>query len=111
MLSKKIEVSGPSPFGSSSGVFEAEIFITASKPSDDNINNQTFDSLWKDSFHLAVSNGNFSEILGSDTNTIPDKVFNNDSVWIIVKDQFSTSHVSFELLDSSENSFIVFPIW
>ena len=89
-------MSGPSPFGSSSGVFEAEIFITANKPSDDNISNQTFDSLWKDTFHLTASNGGFSEILGSDSNPIPDNVFKRDSVWIIVKDQFSTSHVSFE---------------
>ena len=39
------------------------------------LDNQTFDSLWKDSFHLAVSNGGFSEILGSDKNPIPDNVF------------------------------------
>ena len=89
-------MSGPSPFGSSSGVFEAEIFITANKPSDDNISNQTFDSLWKDTFHLTASNGAFFEILGSDSNPIPDNVFKHDSVWIIVKDQFSPSHVSFE---------------
>ena len=40
--------------------------------------------------------GGFSEILGSDSNPIPANVFNHDSVWIIVKDQFSSSHVSFE---------------
>ena len=95
-MPKKIEVSGPSPFGSSTGVFEAEIFITANKPSDDSISNQTFDSLWKDTFHLTASNGGFSEILGSDNNPIPANVFKHDSVWIIVKDQFSSSHVSFE---------------
>ena len=89
-------MSGPSPFGSSTGVFEAEIFITANKPSDDNIRNQTFDSLWKDTFHLTASNGGFSEILGSDSNPISANVFKHDSVWIIVKDQFSSSHVSFE---------------
>ncbi len=100
-MSKKIEVSGPSPFGSSSGVFEAEIFITATKPSDDNISNQKFDSLWKDTFHLTASNGGFFETLGSDNNPIPDKVFRYDSVWIIVKDQFSASHVLFEF-DVSE---------
>ena len=95
-MSKKIEVSGPSPFGSSSGVFEAEIFITATKPSDDNISNQKFDSLWKDTFHLTASNGGFFETLGSDNNPIPDKVFRYDSVWIIVQDQFSASYTSFE---------------
>jgi len=95
-LSKKINVSGPSPFGPSSGVFEAEIFITADKPSDDNIDNQTFDSLWKDTFHLTVSNGSFFETLGSDSNPLPDNVFKHDLVWIIVKDQFSASHISFK---------------
>ena len=97
MLSKKIEISGQSPFGTSSGVFEAEISITANKPSDDSINNKTFDSLWKDTFHLIASTGSFSEILGTDSNPIPDNVFKRDSVWIIVQDQFSSSHTSFEL--------------
>ena len=82
MLSKKIEISGVSPFGTSSGVFEAEIFITKDKPSDASINNKTFDSLWKDTFHLRANNGGFSEILGSDTNPIPNSMFELDSVWI-----------------------------
>ena len=103
ILSKKIEISGKSPFGTSSGVFEAEIFITANKPSDDSINSKTFDLLWKDTFHLRASNGYFSEILGGDKNPIPDKVFEHDSVWIIVQDQFSASYTSFEF-SISENS-------
>ena len=85
-----------SPFGSSAGTFEVEISILAAKPSRDDIKNKTFDSLWKDNYHLRVTNGNFSEVLGDGSNTIPDKVFDLKAVWIIITDQFSDIHTSFE---------------
>ena len=85
-MSKTINITGKSPFGGSSGVYEAKIAITADKPTEESIDGQTFNSLWRGDFHLKVSKGNFSETLGSNSNPIPDTVFKLDSVWIIVKD-------------------------
>ena len=101
-MSKTINITGKSPFGGSSGVYEAKIAITADKPSKESIGDQTFDSLWKGDFHLKVSKGNFSETLGSNSNPIPDTVFKLDSVWIIVKDLFSPVHTAFEFNISQE---------
>ena len=95
-MAKGIEVSGKSPFGTSSCVYEVKISICQSRPSDDTIRNDTFNSLWNDNFHLRVSEGYFSEILGSDSNPMPGTIFDLASVWIIIKDQFSSVHTSFE---------------
>ena len=96
MLSKKIEISGHSPFDISSGVFEVQIAISETKPSEDSIKTKTFDSIWKDNFHLRVNQGKFSETCGTDSNPIPNSVFSKKSVWIIVTDQFSDIHSLFE---------------
>ena len=96
LLPKGIEISGKSPFGTSSGVYEVKISISQSKPSDDSIANNSFHSLWGDNFHLRVSEGYFSQILGSSSKPIPDNVFDLKSVWIIIQDQFSPVHTSFE---------------
>ncbi|RZD35937.1 MAG: collagen-like protein, partial [Thaumarchaeota archaeon] len=101
-MSKTINIIGKSPFGASSGVYEAQIAITADKPSNESIDAQTFDSLWKDDFHLKVSKGNFSETLGSNSNPIPDTVFRLDSIWITVRDLFSSAHTTFEFNTSQE---------
>jgi len=95
-MPKGIEISGKSPFGTSSGVYEVKISVSQSKPSNDSITNNSFNSLWKDNFHLRVSEGYFSEILGSDSNPIPDNVFDLGSVWIVIQDQFSPVHTSLE---------------
>ena len=95
-MPKNIEISGTSPFASSSGVYEVEIAITENKPSDGDIINKKFDPIWKDNFHLSVTGGFFSEILGSSSNPIPDTVFELELVWITILDQFSTTHTSFE---------------
>ena len=95
-LPKGIEISGKSPFGTSSGVFEVTISITQSKPSEDSIANNSFNSLWQDTFHLRVSEGHFSQILGSDSKPIPVDVFELGSVWIIIQDQFSAANTFFE---------------
>ena len=95
-MPKNIEISGASPFASSSGVYEVEIAITENKPSDGDIINKKFDPIWKDNFHLSITGGFFSEILGSSSNPIPDTVFELESVWITILDQFSTTHTSFE---------------
>jgi len=95
-LPKGIEISGKSPFGTSSGVFEVTISITQSKPSEDSIANNSFNSLWQDGIHLRVSEGHFSQILGSDSKPIPADVFELGSVWIIIQDQFSTANTFFE---------------
>ena len=96
-MPKNIKISGVSPFGSSTGTFEVEISILVAKPSRDDIKNKTFDSLWKDNYHLRVVNGNFSEVLGDGSNAIPDKVFSLESIWILIADQFSDIHTSFEV--------------
>ena len=69
-LPKGIEISGKSPFGTSSGVYEVRISISQDKPSDDGITSNSFNSLWKDNFHLRVSEGQFSQVLGSGSNPI-----------------------------------------
>ena len=74
-LPKGIEISGKSPFGTSSGVYEVKISISHDRPSDDSITNNSFNSLWKDIFHLRVSEGSFSEILGTDSIRIPANLF------------------------------------
>ena len=95
-MPKGIEISGKSPFGTSSGVYEAKISICQNKPSEDSIANNSFNSLWSNNFHLRVSEGYFSEILGSDSNPIPDNLFSYESVWVVIQDQFSPVHTSFE---------------
>ena len=64
------EVEGESPYPQKSGIFEVEISITDVKPSSSEIENKSFSSIWKDSFHLNVKNGIFDEILGSEENTL-----------------------------------------
>ena len=96
ILSKKIEISGNSPFDIPSGVFEVQIVISETKPSENNIKTKTFDSIWKDNFHLRVNQGKFSETCGTDSNPIPNSVFNKKYVWITIMDQFSDIHTSFE---------------
>ena len=93
---KTIDIKGKSPFGDSSGVYEAQIIISADKPDEGSVDSQAFHSLWKDDFHLKVSKGNFSETLGSSSNPIPDPIFRLDSMWVIVKDLFSSAHTMFE---------------
>ena len=102
LLSKTINITGKSPFESSSGVYEVKIAITADKPSKESIDALTFDSLWKSDFHLKVSKGNFSETLGSNSNPIPDAVFRLDSIWITVRDLFSSTYTTFEFNISQE---------
>ena len=70
----KIEISGTSPFTQPSGVFEVQIAISDKKPSEESINKKNFQTLWVDDFHLSVSDGNFTEILGSEKNPIPNSV-------------------------------------
>jgi len=108
-LPKGIEISGKSPFGTSSGVYEVRISISQDNPSDDSITSNSFNSLWKDNFHLRVSEGHFSEILGTDSNPIPVDVFGLGSIWIIIQDQFSPVHTSFELHISQDNKLLSVP--
>ena len=108
-MPKGIEISGTSPFGTTSGIYEVTISISQSKPSEDSITNNSINSLWKDSFHLKVSEGHFSEILGTDSNPIPANVFDLGSVWITIQDQFSPVHTSFELHISQDNKLLSVP--
>ena len=54
----RLEIQGQAPF-KQSGVYEAQIAITDSKPSDDAIRTKQFSSLWRDNFHLRVKDGLF----------------------------------------------------
>jgi integrin beta 3/collagen type V/XI/XXIV/XXVII alpha len=60
-----------------SGVYEAKISITDSKPTDDAIRKKQFLSLWNGTFHLGVKDGIFSQILGSPDNPLPASNFTN----------------------------------
>ena len=108
-MPKGIEISGTSPFGTTSGVYEVTISVSQSKPSEDSITNNSINSLWKDNFHLQVSDGHFSEILGTDSNQVPVNVFDLGSVWITIQDQFSPVHTSFELHISQNNKLLSVP--
>lgn len=90
----RIEIQGQAPF-KQSGVYEVQIAITESKPSDDVIRTKQFSSLWKGNFHLRVKEGMFSETLGSPSNPLPSSIANLDKVWIVVTDLFSSLHSVF----------------
>ncbi|MFB5625590.1 MAG: collagen-like protein, partial [Nitrosopumilus sp.] len=92
----RLEIQGQAPF-KQSGVYEAQIAITDSKPSDDAIKTKQFSSLWKGNFHLRVKDGMFSETLGSPTNPLPPSIANLDKVWIVVTDLFSSLHTVFDV--------------
>jgi len=92
----KLEVNGPAPF-KQAGVYEVQIFITDKKPGDESVAKRSFNVLWKDSFHLRVRNGTFTQVLGSAENPLPDSVLKSPSVWVVVVDQFLSLHSSFEL--------------
>ena len=85
----RVEIHGQAPF-KQSGVYEAQIAITDSKPSDDSIRNKSFKSLWKGNFHLKVKDGMFSETIGNSENPFPSSIDNLDTIWIVVTDLFSS---------------------
>ena len=92
----RLEIQGQAPF-KQSGVYEAQIVVTDSKPSDDDIRTKQFSSLWSGNFHLRVKDGIFSETLGSPTNPLPSSIANLDKVWIVVTDLFSSLHTVFDV--------------
>jgi len=92
----RIEIKGQAPF-KQSGVYEAQIAITDSKPSDDSIRTKQFSSLWKGNFHLKVKDGIFSETIGSHENPLPSSIDNLDKIWIVVTDLFSSLHTVFDV--------------
>ncbi|HET7336578.1 MAG TPA: hypothetical protein VFJ23_01630 [Candidatus Nitrosotalea sp.] len=92
-----IEVSGESPFKLSSGVFEVQIAICDAPPSLDDVKRRSFHALWKENFHLRVKEKRFSQVLGSAKNPLPDTVFQRGTVWVVVIDQFSSIHSSFQV--------------
>ena len=93
---KKLEISGAAPF-KQSGVYEVQVSISDVRPTTEEIVSKKFPSLWQEGFHLHVKDSKFSQTLGSETNPIPDSVFELPSVWIIVSDQFSALHSIFEV--------------
>ncbi|MEM3172482.1 MAG: collagen-like protein, partial [Candidatus Nitrosotenuis sp.] len=93
---RKLEVSGTAPF-KQAGVYEVQISICDTKPTAEEIIAKRFHSLWHDGFHLRVKDNKFTQVLGSDTNPLPASIFDLPSIWIIVKDQFSSLHSIFEV--------------
>ncbi len=73
MSYSKLDVEGPAPF-KESGIYEVQISIVGDKPSEEEIKNKTFTTLWSGNYHLRVKNGSFTETLGSGDNPIPDSV-------------------------------------
>ena len=94
--SKKIEIEGVSPFKLPSGVFEVQITLCTSPPSAQEIAKKSFPSVWKDNFHLRVKDKKFNLSLGSDKNPLPDTIFDRNSIWVVIIDQFSSVHTVFE---------------
>jgi len=92
----RVEIHGQAPF-KQSGVYEAQIAITDSKPSDNSIRTKQFSSLWKGNFHLKVKDGMFSETIGSPENPLPSSIDNLDKIWIVVTDLFSSLHTVFDV--------------
>ncbi len=85
MSYSKLDVEGPAPF-KESGIYEVQISIVGDKPSEEEIKNKTFTTLWSGNFHLRVKNGSFTETLGSGDNPITDSVFTYEKIWVVVND-------------------------
>ncbi len=83
----QIKIQGQAPF-KQSGIYETQIALTDSKPSDDSIRTKQFSSLWKGNFHLRVKDGVFSETIGSPENPLPSSIDNLYKIWIVVTDIF-----------------------
>ena len=93
----RLEIQGRAPF-KQSGVYEAQIAITDSKPSDDAVKSKQFPSLWRGTFHLRVKDGIvFSEKIGSADNPLPSSITELDKIWIVVTDLFSSLHSVFDV--------------
>ena len=92
----RLEIHGRAPF-KQSGVYEAQIAITDSKPSDDAVKTKRFPSLWHGTFHLKVKDGIFSEKIGSADNPLPSSITELDTIWIVVTDLFSSLHSVFDV--------------
>ncbi|MGI0041595.1 MAG: collagen-like protein, partial [Nitrosopumilaceae archaeon] len=99
--SRKIEIEGVSPFKLPSGVFEVQIALCESPPTEQEITKKSFQFIWKDNFHLRVKDKKFSLALGSDKNPLPDYIFDRNSIWVVITDQFSSTHAVFENAISS----------
>jgi hypothetical protein len=56
----RIEIQGQAPF-KQSGVYEVQISITNTQPSDVEIKTKQFSPIWQGHFHLKVKDGIFSE--------------------------------------------------
>jgi integrin beta 3/collagen type V/XI/XXIV/XXVII alpha len=92
----RLEIHGRAPF-KQPGVYEAQITITDTKPSDDTIRTKQFSSLWRGDVHLRVKDGMFSETIGSPENPLPSSIEQLDTIWIVVTDLFSSSYSVFDV--------------
>ena len=91
MSDTTLKVSGKSPF-ERTGTYEVFISILDKNPSIAAISKGTYTPLWRKPFHLYITDGAFSEVLGDATDPLPESVFENDHVYILVQDQLSDIH-------------------
>ena len=89
-----LKIQGKAPF-KQSGVYETQIAIVGSRPSEKDVRDRSFDALWRANFHLRVRGGAFSETLGSSENPLP-PLNHLDQVWIVVTDLFSPLYSGFQ---------------
>ena len=91
MSDTTLKVSGKSPF-ERTGTYEVFISILDKNPSAAAISKGTYTPLWRKPLHLYIDDGAFSEVLGDDTDPLPESVFENDRVYVLVQDQLSDVH-------------------
>ncbi len=84
----QIPVRGPAPF-KNPGIYETTIHVVGSEPDGLDIISGKISSLWKQDFHLSITDGMYSEVLGSPENPLPKGVLALKKVWIVAVDQFS----------------------
>ena len=92
----RIEIQGQAPF-KQSGVYEAQISVLDTRPSDEQLRSKKFTPLWQGNFHLKVKDGVFSEIIGDSKNPLPTSVDNLNSIWVVVSDLFSSVYSIFDV--------------
>ena len=92
----RIEIQGQAPF-KQSGVYEAQISVLDTRPSDEQLRSKKFTPLWQGNFHLKVKDGVFSEIIGDSKNPLPTSVDNLNSIWVVVNDLFSSVYSIFDV--------------
>ncbi|MYD58264.1 MAG: hypothetical protein F4245_01405, partial [Cenarchaeum sp. SB0678_bin_8] len=86
-----IQITGKAPFDKS-GVYEAHVTICQVNPTKESVRKNEIPSLWDNQFHLKVDDGTFTITLGDKDRPLPESVFANSPVWVVIKDIFSSNY-------------------